>query len=55
MIVFTRDTRKMVTKMSDMGYKIYYFENTEGGHAAVFSNNQRAQMYALIFSYLQMK
>ncbi len=47
--------RKMVAKMSDMGYKIYYFENTEGGHAAASTNDQRARMYALIYSYLQMK
>jgi len=25
--------RKMVAKMKDMGYKTYYYENTEGGHA----------------------
>ncbi|MCG6189936.1 prolyl oligopeptidase family serine peptidase [Maribellus maritimus] len=47
--------RKMVAKMSDMGYKIYYFENIEGGHAAASTNEQRARMYALIFTYLQMK
>ncbi|QGY46234.1 prolyl oligopeptidase family serine peptidase [Maribellus comscasis] len=47
--------RKMVAKMSDIGYKIYYFENTEGGHAAASTNEQRARMYALIFTYLQMK
>lgn len=47
--------RKMVAKMNDMGYKIYYFENTEGGHAGASTNEQRAKMYALIYSYLQMK
>ncbi|NQU54035.1 MAG: S9 family peptidase [Bacteroidetes bacterium] len=47
--------RKMVAKMNDLGYKIYYFENTEGGHAGASTNDQRAQMYALIYSYLQMK
>ncbi|PIF06367.1 MAG: S9 family peptidase [Draconibacterium sp.] len=47
--------RKTVAKMNDLGYKIYYFENTEGGHAGASTNDQRAQMYALIFSYLQMK
>jgi prolyl oligopeptidase len=47
--------RKMVAKMSDMGYKIYYFENTEGGHAGASTNEQRAKMYALIYTYLQMK
>ncbi len=47
--------RKAVAKMTDMGYKVYYFENTEGGHAAASTNDQRARMYALIYSYLQMK
>lgn len=47
--------RKMVAKMNDMGYKIYYFENTEGGHAGASTNEQRAKMYALLYSYLQMK
>ena len=47
--------RKMVAKMNDLGYKIYYFENTEGGHAAASTNEQRAKMYALIYAYLQMK
>jgi len=41
--------------MSDMGYKVFYFENTEGGHAGASTNEQRAKMAALQFSYLQMK
>ncbi len=47
--------RKMVAKMNDLEYKIYYFENTEGGHAGASTNEQRAKMYALIYAYLQMK
>lgn len=47
--------RKAVAKMDDLGYKVYYFENTEGGHAGASTNEQRAQMYALIYVYLQMK
>ena len=47
--------RKMVAKMDELGYKIYYFENTEGGHAGASTNEQRAKMYALIYAYLQMK
>lgn len=47
--------RKAVAKMNDLGYKIYYFENTEGGHAGASTNEQRAQMNALIYAYLQMK
>lgn len=47
--------RKAVAKMNELGYKVYYFENTEGGHAGASTNEQRAQMYALIYVYLQMK
>lgn len=47
--------RKAVAKMDGLGYKVYYFENTEGGHAGASTNEQRARMYALIYSYLQMK
>lgn len=47
--------RKMVARMNDLGFKIYYFENTEGGHAGASTNEQRAKMYAQIYSYLQMK
>jgi prolyl oligopeptidase PreP (S9A serine peptidase family) len=47
--------RKMVAKMSDLGYKIYYFENTKGGHAGASTNEQRARMIAQLYSYLQMK
>jgi prolyl oligopeptidase len=47
--------RKMVAKMHDMGYRVYYFENMEGGHAGASTNEQRAQMNAHLYSYLQMK
>ncbi|MCF2505717.1 prolyl oligopeptidase family serine peptidase [Dyadobacter sp. CY107] len=47
--------RKMVAKMLDMGYTIYYFENTEGGHAGSSTNEQRAKTSALQYSYLLMK
>lgn len=47
--------RKMVAKMNDMGYKTYYYENTEGGHAGSSTNEQSARMNALMFSYLLMK
>lgn len=47
--------RKMVAKMNDQGYNIYYFENMEGGHAGASTNEQRARMSAQIYSYLQMK
>ena len=41
--------RKMVAKMNDMGYKTYYYENTEGGHAGSSTNEQRAKSNALTF------
>ncbi|WP_432411182.1 prolyl oligopeptidase family serine peptidase [Rasiella sp. SM2506] len=47
--------RKMVAKMNDMGYKTYYYENTEGGHAGSSTNEQRAKSHALTFSYLLKK
>ncbi|GLU44607.1 prolyl oligopeptidase family protein [Allomuricauda sp. NBRC 101325] len=47
--------RKMVAKMKDSGYKTYYYENTEGGHAGSSTNEQRAKMNAMTFSYLLMK
>ncbi len=47
--------RKMVAKMADMGHKIYYYENTEGGHAGSSTNEQRAKAQALRISYLLMK
>lgn len=47
--------RKMVAKLNDMGYKTYYYENTEGGHAGSSTNEQSAKSAALTFSYLLMK
>lgn len=47
--------RKMVAKMNDMGYKTYYYENTEGGHAGSSTNEQSAKSNAMMFSYLLMK
>ncbi len=47
--------RKMVARMEDMGYKVYYFENTEGGHAGASTNEQRARGASLNYTYLWMK
>lgn len=47
--------RKMVAKLNDMGYKTYYYENTEGGHAGSSTNEQSAKSNALTYSYLLMK
>jgi len=46
--------RKMVAKMTDMGKPVYYYENTEGGHAAGANLNQRAYSWALTYAYLWM-
>jgi len=48
-------SRKMVARMNDMGYKTYYYENIEGGHAGASTNDQRAKFNAMAFSYLLMK
>jgi len=44
--------RKMAAKMEDMGYPVFYFENTEGGHGAGVTNEQRALMSAITYTYL---
>ena len=38
----------------DIGKPVYYYENTEGGHAAAAKLNQRAYMSALNYAYLWM-
>jgi prolyl oligopeptidase len=47
--------RKMVAKMNEMGYKVFYYENTEGGHAGSSTNEQKAKSTALQYTYLLMK
>jgi prolyl oligopeptidase len=44
--------RKMAALMEDMGHPYYYFENTEGGHGAGVTSEQRARMHALTYTYL---
>ena len=44
--------RKMAAKMEDQGHEFFYFENTEGGHGAGVTNEQRAFMMSLEFIYL---
>lgn len=46
--------RKMVARMLEMGKPVYYYENTEGGHAAAANLNQRAYMTSLSYAYLWM-
>ena len=47
--------RKMAAKMRDMGHKVYYYENLEGGHSAAATNKQTALRTALSYSYLRMQ
>ncbi len=47
--------RKMAAKMIDMGHPVYYHETIEGGHGAASTNAQEADMWALIYSYLNKK
>jgi len=47
--------RKMAAKMEGMGHKVYYYENTEGGHAAAATNRQRALKEAISYTYLWMQ
>jgi len=47
--------RKMVARMSEMGHKVYYYENTEGGHGSGANLNQSAYTDALEYAYLWMK
>ena len=44
--------RKMVAKMLEQGHEVFYFENTEGGHAGAANNEQEAKMSALTFAFL---
>ena len=46
--------RKMVARMTDMGKKVYYYENTEGGHSGGANLNQYAYSGALAYAYLWM-
>ncbi len=47
--------RKMAAKMMDMGHTLYYHETIEGGHGAASTNAQEAEMWSLIFTYLNWK
>ena len=46
--------RKMAAKMEDQGHEVLYFENTEGGHGAGVTNEQRALIRSLRYFYLVM-
>ncbi|MEM8886072.1 MAG: prolyl oligopeptidase family serine peptidase, partial [Planctomycetota bacterium] len=44
--------RKMVARMIEQGHSVFYYENTEGGHAGAANAKQRAYAAALTYSYL---
>ncbi|WP_329742387.1 prolyl oligopeptidase family serine peptidase [Dyella sp. A6] len=45
--------RKMAAKMEGMGYrKVWFYENTEGGHGAGADNRQSAHMHAMVYNFL---
>jgi len=47
--------RKMAAKMIDMGHPVLYHETIEGGHGAASTNKQQAEMWATVYTYLNMK
>lgn len=47
--------RKMAAKMLDMGHPLYYHETIEGGHGAASTNAQEAEMWAVMYTYLNNK
>jgi prolyl oligopeptidase len=44
--------RKMTAKMLSQGHSVSYFENTEGGHGAGVTPEQRALMTAVEYAFL---
>jgi len=46
--------RKMVATLEAQRHPVYYFENTEGGHASGAVNKQKARVTALEYAYLWM-
>jgi prolyl oligopeptidase len=44
--------RKMAAKMMEQGHPVLYYENTEGGHGAGVTPEQRARMMAVTYTYL---
>jgi prolyl oligopeptidase len=44
--------RKMMARMKEQGHDVWYFENTEGGHALSANNVQAARIAALELTFL---
>ena len=47
--------RKMAAKMESMGLPFYYYENTDGGHAASANLEEAAKRVSLEMTYLAKK
>ncbi len=47
--------RKMAALFEDMGLPFYYYENTEGGHAAAANLQETARRYAIEYTYMAEK
>jgi prolyl oligopeptidase len=47
--------RKAAAKMEALGYSFYYYENTDGGHAAAANLKETARRQALEYVYLSKK
>ena len=47
--------RKMAAKMQSMGLTFFYYENTDGGHAAAANLKETAKRVSLEFTYLTRK
>lgn len=44
--------RKMMARMSEMGFDVRYYENIEGGHGGAANNKQSAHMNAMAYTFL---
>jgi prolyl oligopeptidase len=44
--------RKMAERLREMGHKVLYYENIEGGHGAAANNKQSAFMETLAYTFL---
>jgi prolyl oligopeptidase len=47
--------RKAAARMAEYGYPYYYYENTDGGHAAAANLKETAKRQALEYTYLTRK
>ena len=44
--------RKMMARLTELGYDVRYYENIEGGHGAAADNEQLAFKWGLVFEFL---